>query len=127
MAAPTSLRNSPPAIPVPLTPTIGRKADIESAEALVRHGARLVTITGVGGVGKTRVASEVIRALRGDFDEVRFVRLGDLVDPGLATATIAAAIGAPVERTQSALDAVAAAIGEDRLLVGLDNLEQLVE
>ena len=127
LAALASLRNSPPAIPVPLTPTIGRKADIESTGALIRNGARLVTITGIGGVGKTRVASEVIRALRGDFDEVRFVGLGDLVDPGLVTATIAAALGVPVERTQSALDAVAAAIGEDRLLIGLDNLEQLVD
>ncbi len=120
-------RSSPPALPLPLTPTVGRDRDIETAASLIRAGARLVTITGVGGVGKTRVASDVLRALQGDFEEVRFVRLGDLVDPGLVTATIAAAMGVPVERRQSALDAVTAAIGEDRLLVGLDNLEQLVD
>jgi predicted ATPase len=68
-----------------------------------------------------------VRALAGDFDEVRFVRLGDVDDSGLMTATIAAAMGVLVERTQSALDAVAEAVGEDRLLVGLDNLEQLVD
>jgi predicted ATPase len=127
LAARPPSRSLPPALSVPLTPTVGRDRDIESVASLIRAGARLVTITGVGGVGKTRVASEVVRALQREFEEVRFVRLGDLVDPGLVLATIAAAMGVPVERTQSALDAVAAATGEDRLLVALDNLEQLVD
>jgi len=122
----TRPRNKPPVFPAPLTPTIGREGEVESVAALIRSGVRLVTITGVGGVGKTRLASEVSRALQGDFDDVRFVRLGDLVDPRLVTATIAAAMGVPVERTQPAFDAVASAIGDDRVFLALDNLEQLV-
>jgi predicted ATPase len=119
-------RSEPPALPVPLMPTVGRESAIESVVGLIRSGTRLVTITGTGGVGKTRVASDVARAVKGEFDDVRLVRVGDVVDPSLVTATIAAAIGAPVELKQPAVDAVVAGIGQDRVLLMLDNLEQVV-
>ncbi|WP_426574815.1 DUF4062 domain-containing protein [Aquihabitans sp. McL0605] len=123
----STMRNAPPALLAPLTPTIGRRYVVEAIADLVRSGARLVTITGTGGVGKTRVASEVARAVEPDFDEVRIVRIGDVVDPALVTATIAAAIGATVERARPALDAVVDAVGADHLLLVLDNLEQVTE
>lgn len=119
-------RSAPPPLPVPLTPTVGRESSIESVVELIRSETRLVTITGTGGVGKTRVALEVARAVQGDFDDVRMVRVGDVVDASLVTGTVAAAIGAPVELKQSAVDAVAAGIGQDRVLLVLDNLEQVV-
>ncbi len=126
VAAHTPLRSAPPALPVPLTPTIGRDPEIESLAELARSGTRLITITGVGGVGKTRVATAVAGELYDHFDEVRIVRLADVVDPALVTATIATAIGAQVENMQSALDAVAGALADDHVLLVLDNLEQVV-
>ncbi|MBX3314925.1 MAG: DUF4062 domain-containing protein [Actinobacteria bacterium] len=119
-------RSAPPPLPVPLTPTIGRASVVDAVAEEIRSGARLVTITGTGGVGKTRVATEVARALQDDFEEVRVVRIGDVVDPALVTATIAVAVGVPVEMQQTAVDAVAAALGDDRVLLVLDNLEQVV-
>jgi predicted ATPase len=126
LAAQTPQRSAPPALPVPLTPTIGRDREIESLTELARSGTRLITITGVGGVGKTRVATAVAGEMYDHFDEVRIVPLADVVDPLLVTATIATAIGAPVENMQSALDAVAEALADDQVMLVLDNLEQVV-
>ena len=126
LAAHTPLRSAPPALPAPLTPTIGRDPEIQSLSELARSGTRLITITGVGGVGKTRVATAVAGAVYDHFDEVRIVRLADVVDPALVTATIATAIGAQVESMQSALDTVAGALADDEVLLVLDNLEQVV-
>ena len=127
VAARTPLRSGAPVLPVPLMPTIGRDSEIEALTELARAGTRLITITGVGGVGKTRVATAVAGELNTHFDEVRIVQLADLVDPALVTATIATAIGAQVENMQSALDAVAGALVDDQILLVLDNLEQVVE
>ena len=125
-ADPVARRSRPPTLAIPLSPTIGRAADVAALAALVRSGVRLVTITGIGGVGKTRVAADLARVLHDDFREVRLVRLGDVVDPGLVTATIAATIGVTVDGTRSALDSLAASIGDDRLLLVLDNMEQVI-
>ena len=127
VAAHTPRRSAPPTLPTPLTPTIGRGPEIDALAQLARAGTRLITITGVGGVGKTRVATAVASEVDDHFDEVRIVRLADVVDHALVTATIATAIGTQVENRQSALDAVSEALADDQVLLVLDNLEQVVE
>jgi predicted ATPase len=120
-----SPRTSPPAL---LTSFVGRDADLRRVTALLGT-ARLMTLTGPGGAGKTRLAREVARALPG---EVRIAELAPLggVD-GLAAAVLAA-VGSPtsvargVEETGTESRLLAALAGRDLLLV-LDNCEHLVD
>jgi predicted ATPase/DNA-binding CsgD family transcriptional regulator len=114
-------------LPVPLTSFVGRAGDLERLEGLLgRH--RLVTVTGSGGSGKTRVAVELARRLASRFDDgVRLVELASLVDPAQVPGTVAAALGVREQPgrsiTQSLQDAAAAG---RHLLVVLDNCEHLV-
>jgi hypothetical protein len=80
------------ALPVPVTPLVGREREAAAvADLVVGEGARLVTLTGPGGVGKSRLMAEAARRLGAGFaDGVRFVELaavpaGDLVAPAIAT------------------------------------------
>ena len=117
----------PVRLPTPLTALLGR--DAEEGQIVERLGShRLVTLTGPGGVGKTRLAIDAARAAASSFpDGVGFVDLSPLRDPALVLPAIAQALevrevpGMPLDR------ALAAAIGERRLLLVLDNLEQVVE
>ena len=83
-------------MPVPLTPLIGRRLEIETLWALLAQPeVRLVTVTGPGGVGKTRIAVHVAlhpQAVE-DFDAVAFVSLAALRDPGHVLPAIAQALG----------------------------------
>ena len=80
--------------PVALTAIVGRDQEtVALRELLLRRTARLVTLTGPGGVGKTRLAIEVASALDGGFDSVAFVPLASVGDPELVVATIARAVG----------------------------------
>lgn len=113
-------------LPVDLTNMVGRRA--ESAEAVRRLSeSRLVTMTGTGGVGKSRLARHVARQLRESFpDGVRFIRLAELANPQLLELTVLSAL------TGSALmgagiGELADSIGEQRVLLVLDNCEHLVE
>src|SRR5258708_5238168 len=83
------------AAPLPLTSLVGREEEVKLVCALLRRPeVRLVTLTGTGGVGKTRLALRVGTELRGDFaDGVCFVSLAALEDPGLVVSTIAQALG----------------------------------
>ena len=88
--------------------------------ALVRDGARLVTLSGPGGTGKTRLAIEAAAELVGEFKAgVFWVGLAAVRDPGLVVDTI--------EQTLGAKQPLVAYIGERELLLLLDNLEQVVE
>jgi hypothetical protein len=87
------------ALPVPATPLVGREQEVAAVEALVRgEGVRLVTLTGPGGSGKTRLAVEAAGRLRPAFaDGVRFIELAsvrsaDLVPGAIAAATVAGRI-----------------------------------
>ena len=80
--------------PVSLTTLVGREQETQSLRALlVRRGLRLVTLTGPGGVGKTRLAIAVASGIDSGFETVAFVPLASVRDPDLVMATIARAVG----------------------------------
>jgi predicted ATPase/DNA-binding SARP family transcriptional activator len=116
-----------PRLPAPPTPFLGRAAELREVTDLLRAaGTRVVTMTGTGGSGKTRLALRAAEICADDYrDGARFVGFADITDPALIAPTICNALDvaeppdvAPAERLVRAL--------EDReLLLVLDNLEQL--
>ncbi len=116
---------SAPALPAPLTAFIGRVRERgELAEAVRTH--RLVTVTGPGGVGKTRLALAVAADLAGDFaDGVWFVDLVPVTEPDRVGAAVAAAVGVGEQPGRGVDDAVLAALADHRALLVLDNCEQV--
>jgi predicted ATPase/DNA-binding NarL/FixJ family response regulator len=115
-----------PALPRPLTTFIGRSEEAAELVARVRDGARLVTLTGPGGVGKTRLAIHAAEPLAADFpDGVAFVPLASILDPEQLVPAIAQVFGV---RGESHHDLASRLVGElrgRRLLLILDNVEQI--
>ena len=116
-------------LPAPLTSFVGREREVAALTTLLRHNrARLVTLTGAGGVGKTRLALRMIEELEADFaDGVVFVSLAPLTDPDLVASTVAHAVGVREIRDRSMAELLADALRDRRVLLVLDNFEQVVE
>jgi predicted ATPase/DNA-binding winged helix-turn-helix (wHTH) protein/Tol biopolymer transport system component len=105
---------------------IGRKKEIdEVTELLSRDEVRLVTISGVGGVGKTTLAKAVAERFRGEH-EVFFVELGSITRAELVISMIASELGVRDSGDDSLLDSVKAALAGRSVLLVLDNFEQVV-
>ena len=109
------------------TSFIGRESEVAEVEAVLR-AHRLVTLTGVGGVGKTRLATEVAARLGDGFpDGVWFFELAAVTDPASVPDAVAAVLGITQQPGKSVSESVAAALeGRLRLLV-FDNCEHLVD
>jgi predicted ATPase len=114
-------------LPVSSTSLVGREQAIDELAGLLdRPGARLVTLTGPGGVGKTRLALAVGERARGRFGSgVVFVPLAGVSDPGLVGG-IGRAVGADLAGTGAPLQALAEQLGDGAWLLILDNLEQAI-
>ena len=121
-------RRSPVGPPSPLTPLVGREHELAAARALVREeGARLLTLTGPGGIGKTRLAVEIAADLRDDFpDGIAWVPLAEVRDAAAVVPAILAALGLASADVRDPLADLVRALRETRLLLLLDNLEQVV-
>jgi predicted ATPase len=115
------------ALPAPATPLLGREREAAAVEDLVvREGARLVTLTGPGGVGKSRLAVEAARRLGPGFaDGVRFVELASVSSADLVAAAVATGLGLTTTGGKLVAD-LESYLRARQLLLVLDNFEQVV-
>jgi non-specific serine/threonine protein kinase len=115
--------------PVPLTSFLGRTRELATVTALLGHpDVRLLTLTGPGGSGKSRLALRVMEIVRDTFDDgSAWVSLAPVVDPDLVLPTIAQVLGVPDATGQSLFERVTAFLAERHLLLVLDNLEHLLD
>ena len=114
-------------LPVHLTSFVGRRAELAAVSALLR-GRRLVTLTGVGGSGKTRLAAQLAADLAERWpDGVWWVELEAVTDPAQVAEVAAATVGVLVEPVQGSLRSLTAHLRDRRALVCLDNCEQVLE
>ena len=114
-------------LPIQVTSLLGREREVERIrDLLLQDQVRLVTLTGPGGTGKTRLALQVAADLMDRFaDGVFFVDLAPIADPSLIAATIAPVLGVP-ERGEHLLDDLKRHVQSRTLLLVLDNFEQIL-
>ena len=115
-------------LPVPATPFLGRRSEVrEVVDLVTRRDVRLVTLTGPGGTGKTRLALQAVADAADEFpDGLWWVPLAALRDPAVVPATTASALGVAEQAGREIGDVLAAATGGKRLLLLFDNAEHLL-
>ncbi len=123
-----SLGHRPTNLPVQPTPLVGREREVGETVGLLRNPeVRLVTLTGPGGIGKTRLALQVAAEALKDYpDGAWFVDLASLVDPALVLPTVARVLGLMEAGGEPLADTLRRHLGDKRLLLVLDNFEQVV-
>src|SRR5207244_3284051 len=113
-------------LPRPLTSFIGREHELAQARRLLAASC-LVTLTGPGGSGKTRLGIALATEVAGDYpDGVYFVPLAPVRDPGLVPSTIAQSIGLQDARDRPLMEHLVSQLRERQLLIVLDNFEHLL-
>ena len=113
-------------LPRPLTSFIGRERELAQARRLLA-GSYLVTLTGPGGSGKTRLCIALAAEVAGDYpDGVYFVPLAPVRDPGLVPSTIAQSLGLQDARDRPLMDHLVSQLNERHVLLVLDNFEHLL-
>jgi predicted ATPase/DNA-binding SARP family transcriptional activator len=114
-------------LPVRLTPLVGRERELDDiVQAL--HGSRLITLTGPGGTGKTRLALGAARTAEASFPAgACWVALAQIEDPAIVGQAVATQLGVPDTPGQDPAEAVAKHVADHRLLVVLDNCEHLAD
>jgi predicted ATPase/class 3 adenylate cyclase len=121
-----TLERRPTNLPVQRTPLIGRERELHEARGLLAQ-TRLLTLTGPGGSGKTRLAVQLAAEVVDEYDDgVFFVDLANIVDPELVVPTVAQVLGIKEGAGRALGDVVAEYLGRRRLLLLLDNLEHVV-
>src|SRR5262252_9175146 len=106
---------------------VGRELELGKLRELL-GATRALTLCGTGGIGKTRLALQVLAAVADQFpDGAWFVELGDLQQPDLVVSRVAAAVGVGEEPGRPLLDTLADALRSRRLLLALDNCEHLID
>ncbi|MFE3058789.1 protein kinase [Nocardia sp. NPDC059239] len=114
-------------LPLELTSFVGRRTQLAKVKSAL-SGSRLVTLTGIGGVGKTRLALRAASKMRRDFpDGVRLVEMGELHDAALLADVVAAAVGVRNLVGRPMPEALVEFLSTRRLLLVLDNCEHMVE
>jgi predicted ATPase/class 3 adenylate cyclase/DNA-binding CsgD family transcriptional regulator len=114
-------------LPMQLTSFVGRDAELAQLRELLSEN-RLLTLTGAGGAGKTRLAIQLAGQLAGEFgDGVWYVDLAPITDPDLVPLTVARAFGLPDQPGRSTMDTLTRFIADRQMLVVLDNCEHLLD
>ena len=114
-------------LPVRLTPLVGRESELDEIVAALAR-SRLLTLTGPGGTGKTRLALATARAASASFASgTCWVELAPVEDAGIVAQTVASRLGVPDTPGQEAIEAVAEHVADHPVLVVLDNCEHLTE
>jgi predicted ATPase/class 3 adenylate cyclase len=123
-----TLDSSPHNLPIQPTPFIGREREVAAVQELLkREDVRLLTLTGPGGSGKTRLGLQVAAELSHHFaDGVYFVDLAPISDPELVVTTIAQTLAVKESGTRSMLELLQDFLQEKHMLLVLDNFEQVV-
>jgi predicted ATPase/class 3 adenylate cyclase/DNA-binding CsgD family transcriptional regulator len=114
-------------LPMQLTSFVGRNTELPQVRELLTQN-RLVTLTGAGGAGKTRLAIQIAGQLSGEFgDGVWYVDLAPITDPELVPVTVARALGLPDQPGRSTMDTLTRFLADRQMLVVLDNCEHLLD